>query len=196
MSLPSLTLEKTWFPIVLTWLETYFQTETIIYVVVERTNWACINLLMISVVWDKRALTIYFELLPKLGSSNLDEQKAALSQVLPVFKHYKICGLGDREFCSVKLASWLRERDVYFCLRLPKSHFVEMQTDIWSELNDLGLAPGISFFLKGVKVTKTQGEFSFNVACKWQRKIWLCRTRRRMVYFNQSRNFVRSERCV
>ena len=45
MSLPSLTLETTWFPIVLTWLETYFPTETIIYVVV-RTNWACINLLM------------------------------------------------------------------------------------------------------------------------------------------------------
>jgi hypothetical protein len=35
----------------------------------------------------------------------------------------------------------------------------------------LGLAPGISLFLRGVKVTKTQGFFSFNVACKWKRKI-------------------------
>lgn len=46
-----------------------------------------------------------------------------------------------------------------------------MQTDIWLELKDLGLSPGVSFFLQGVKVTKTQGFFSFNVACKWKRKI-------------------------
>ena len=33
------------------------------------------------------------------------------------------------------------------------------------------VAPGVSFFFQGVKVTKTQGFFSFNVACKWKRKI-------------------------
>jgi len=32
------------------------------------------------------------------------------------------------------------------------------------------LSPGISFFLKGVKVTKQKGEVSYNVACKWKRK--------------------------
>ncbi|AUB44145.1 IS4 transposase (plasmid) [Nostoc flagelliforme CCNUN1] len=46
-----------------------------------------------------------------------------------------------------------------------------MQADVWLELNDLGLAPGISFFVKGVKVTKIKGFVSFNVACKWKRKI-------------------------
>jgi hypothetical protein len=30
---------------------------------------------MISVIWDKRAFPIYFELLPKLGSSNISEQR-------------------------------------------------------------------------------------------------------------------------
>jgi len=39
------------------------------------------------------------------------------------------------------------------------------------ELSSLGLTPGVSFFIKGVKVTKTQGFISFNVAGKWQRKI-------------------------
>lgn len=126
---------------------------------------------MISVVWEQRAFPVYFELLPKFGSSNFDEQKAALSQVLPLFSNYKSCVLGDREFCSVSLASWLRESHVYFCLRLKKSHFVEMQTDVWLELNDLGLSPGISIFLKGVKVTKIKGFVKFNVACKWKRKI-------------------------
>lgn len=171
LSLPNLTIEKIWFPIVTVGLEIYFPSNQIIYVVIDRTNWGCINLLMISIVWDKRAFPVYFELLPKLGSSNINEQKAALSQVIPVFKNYQVCLLGDREFCSVKLANWLSEQSLYFCLRLKKSEFVQVKTEIWVELNNLGLTPGVSFFLQGVKVTKMKGFISFNVACKWQRKI-------------------------
>jgi hypothetical protein len=171
LSLPNLSIEKVWFPIVTTWLSTYFEPEKIIYVVMDRTSWSRINLFMVSVVWDKRAFPIYFALLPKLGSSNFDEQTRILCQAFPLFQDYKICVLGDREFCSVNLANWLRERNVYFCLRLKKNHFVELEQDIWLELQQVGLSPGISLFLKGVKVTKTQGFFSFNVACKWKRKI-------------------------
>ena len=35
----------------------------------------------------------------------------------------------------------------------------------------MGLTPGVSFFLKGIKVTKTGGFLGFNVAGKWKRKI-------------------------
>ena len=56
-------------------------------------------------------------------------------------------------------------------LRLKKNEFVEYQKNVWLELNDLGLVPGVSFFLKGVKVTKTGGFLGFNVAGKWKRKI-------------------------
>lgn len=154
LSSPSLTIAKIWLPIVTAWLATYFTDREIVYVVIDRTNWACVNLLMISVVWDKRALTVYFELLPKLGSSNLDEQKAALSKSFPIFANYKVCVLGDREFCSVKLATWLQEQGACFCLRLKKNEYIEIKNAIWSELNNLGLAPGVSFFLAGVKVTK------------------------------------------
>ncbi len=171
LSSPSLTIAKIWLPIVTTWLDTYFFSGEIVYVVIDRTNWARVNLLMISVVWDKRAFPVYFALLPKLGSSNLDEQKAALSKSLPILTNYKVCVLGDREFCSVKLASWLREQGVYFCLRLKKNEFIEVRNEIWSELNNLGLSPGVSFFLPGVKVTKHKGSSGFNVAGKWQRKL-------------------------
>jgi hypothetical protein len=58
-----------------------------------------------------------------------------------------------------------------FCLRLKKNEFIEIKHDIWKELNNLGLSPGISFFLQGVKVTKQKGFIGFNVACKWKRKI-------------------------
>ena len=171
LSLPSLKIDKLWFPIVTSWLKTHFTCEQIIYVVIDRTNWAGVNLFVISVVWDKRAFPIYFELLRKLGSSNVHEQRTTISKVLPLFDNYKICVLGDREFCSVKLANWLGEQNVYFCLRLKKNEFVEVKTEIWLELNNLGLSPGVSFFLKGVQVTKQKGFVSFNVACKWKRKI-------------------------
>jgi len=82
-----------------------------------------------------------------------------------------MCVLGDREFCSVKLASWLSERGISFCLRLKKSNFVEREAGIWTELSEVGLREGISIFLEGVKVTKTKNINSFNVACKWKRKV-------------------------
>lgn len=171
LSAANFTIEKIWFPIVTSWLETYFTSEDIIYVVIDRTNWKRINLLMISVVWDKRAFPVYFELLSKLGSSNIHEQKAALSQILPVFNKYKICLLGDREFCSIKLANWLREQNVRFCLRLKKNEFIEVEAGFWVELNNLGLLPGVSIFIQAVKITKLKGFAKFNVAAKWQRKI-------------------------
>lgn len=171
LSLPYLTVEKILFPIVISFLESYLEPVKIIYIAIDRTNWGCINLFVTSIIWDKRAFPIYFELLPKLGSSNFDEQKVHLSKIILLFNNYKICVLGDREFCSVKLAKWLSEQSLYFCLRLKKNEFVEVQKDIWVELNELGLTPGTSMFIQGAKVTKAKGFTSFNVACKWKRKI-------------------------
>jgi len=31
------------------------------------------------------------------------------------------------EFCSVDLANWLREQDVYFCLGLKRNHCIETE---------------------------------------------------------------------
>lgn len=71
----------------------------------------------------------------------------------------------------MKLGNWLREQDVYFCLRLKKNEFIEVEKDIWLELKNLGLSPGNSGFLKKVKVTKTKGFANFDIAGKWKRKI-------------------------
>ena len=71
----------------------------------------------------------------------------------------------------MKLANWLSEKKISFCLRLKKTNFVEKETGIWVELNELGLLEGISIFLEGVKVTKTKNIKGFNVACKWKRKV-------------------------
>ncbi len=134
LSLPYLTVEKIWFPIVLSFLEAYFEHEKIIYIAIDRTNWGRINLFVTSIIWDKRAFPIYFELLPKLGSSSFDEQKAHLSKTIPLFNDYKMCVLGDREFCSVHLAKWLSEQSLYFCLRLKKNEFIELKKIFGSNL--------------------------------------------------------------
>lgn len=170
LSLNYINIEELWFPIIKSWLEIYFPLNEVIYVVIDRTNWGCINLLMISVVWDKRSIPIYFELLSKLGSSNFDEQKVVFNKALPLFKHYKTVVLADREFCSVKLANWLTEQKVYFCLRIKKDAFIKIESEIWLQLKDSGLSPGVSFFYQGVKYTKATRFICFNVAGKWKRK--------------------------
>ncbi|MBD2506605.1 IS4 family transposase [Nostoc muscorum FACHB-395] len=170
LSLNYINVEEIWFPIVKSWLEIYFPLTEVVYVVIDRTNWGCINLLMISVVWDKRSIPIYFELLDKLGSSNFDEQKVVFNKALPLFKNYKTVVLGDREFCSLKLANWLTEQKVYFCLRINIDAFIEIEPEIWLQLKDSGLSPGVSFFYQGVKYTKSTGFISFNLAGKWKRK--------------------------
>ena len=114
ISLPSINIKKLWFPIIKSWLEQDFAPNQVIYLVIDRTRWARVNLFMVSLVYEQRSIPIYFQLLNKLGSSNECEQTEILSSVLPLFVKYKVCLLGDREFCSAKLANWLRESGVCF----------------------------------------------------------------------------------
>lgn len=172
LSLPQLTLENVWFPILQAWLKADFPPQKVLYLAIDRTKWGGINLLMVSLIWDKRALPIYWQLLPKQGNSNFEKQTKAFNQILCLFKDYKVVVLGDREFCSVKLGNWLLEQKVYFCLRLKQNEFVQLEDEIWLQLSSLGLSPGMSFYLNGVRVTKQKGFTKLNVACKWKRKYW------------------------
>ena len=169
-SLPALNLETIWFPILSKLLSLFFDEQQVVEVIIDRTKWDCINLLMVSCHYNNRAIPIYFELLNKNGSSNLAEQKQVLYKVLDLLNNYKVVVLGDREFCNVDLASWLSSINVYFCLRLRKNEYIEISSDVWKKLRDVGLAPGMSLYFKGVKITKTKGFQGANIACKWKRK--------------------------
>ena len=170
LKLPQLSINHIWFPLVTYWLETYCPVSTVLYVAIDRTQWGRVNLMMVSLIWDKRAIPLYWVFLPKIGASNLSEQKTALLPVFPLLKGYKTVVLADREFCSVELGNWLREQRVYFCLRLKQNEFVQVEGGIWLHLSAVGLLPGVSLYFQGVKVTKSKGIGGFNVACKWQRK--------------------------
>ena len=128
-----------------------------IYIAIDRTSWGAINILMVSLIYDKRARPIYWEILDKKGSSNLEEQQRVLGKILTVLSGHKIVVLGDREFCSVSLGKWLQEKSLYFCLRQKQSKNVKTKEGIDQEMRELGLSPGTQLFFQDVNITKEQG---------------------------------------
>lgn len=171
LSLEQFNIKSLWFPILITWIKQEWNFREIIYLVIDRSQWRTINLLMVSIVYQQRAIPVYFTLLDKKGNSNLAQQQQVLLPVLELLEDYKITLLGDREFCGVELGRWLlEEQKVNFSLRLKKNEYVELEEHIWFQLSDLGLTPGMSCYYQGVRVTKTKGFGGFNLAAKWQRK--------------------------
>jgi hypothetical protein len=171
LSLPQFNIKTLWFPILFSWVKEEWNSGEAIYLVIDRSQWRAINLLMVSLIYDQRSIPVYFTLLEKKGNSNLEQQKQVLFPALKLLKDYKITVLGDREFCGVELAKWLSsEQQAYISLRLKKNEYVELEERIWFQLSDLGLAPGISLYYQGIKVTKTKGFSGFNLAAKWKRK--------------------------
>jgi hypothetical protein len=170
LDIPQLTIALIWFPLISYWLTTYCSVGQTLSIAIDRSQWGCINLFTIALLWQRRAIPLYWCVLPKLGNSNLSEQTLALQQVLPLLKEYKVMVLGDREFCSVDLGSWLKTMGVSFCLRLKKNHCLETENLIWERLDQLGVVPGTSLYFQGVRVRKTQPVAGFDIACKWKRK--------------------------
>lgn len=152
------------------WLSKQYPQGSQLYVVIDRTSWGVINLLMVSVVWQHRAIPIWCEALCKKGSSNYDEQTAVLSNVIRHLSGYRLVILGDREFCSVKLGQWLGQQKVYFCLRLKRNTEVALAQQFTQQLQQFGLTPGQKLFLNDVRVTQAKGFGTFNVAAKWKRR--------------------------
>jgi hypothetical protein len=167
--LPQISFKTLWFPILLAWVQQNYTGQEWLYLSIDRTSWGQVNLLIISLIVDKRAIPIYGQLLEKLGSSNLVEQQRVILPALELFKDYRVMVLGDREFCSVKLGNWLKEKRTNYCLRLKRDEYIEREEGLWLELQQLGLKPGHHLFLEGVRVTKLKGAKPFNVAAKWQR---------------------------
>ncbi len=52
-----------------------FTIKGLVYMARDQTSFGAINILMVSLIYDKRAIPIYGEILDKKGSSNLEEQQ-------------------------------------------------------------------------------------------------------------------------
>ena len=83
LSLEQFNIKKLWFPILITWIKQEYNLQEVLYLVIDRSQWKVINLLMVSIVYKQRAIPVYFTLLSKKGNSNLAQQQQVL---LPVFE--------------------------------------------------------------------------------------------------------------
>jgi hypothetical protein len=168
-SSPQLSIDRLWLPLVSCLLSHCFREGKTLYLALDRTQWQGVNVLMVSVIYRGRALPLYWQFLSHSGSSGLAQQQAVLRPILARLKPYQVVVLGDREFCSVHLAQWLRQEQLSFCLRLRCNEYVQDSDGSAQQLQDLELKPGQSQFFQQVKVTKQASLGLFNVACYWKR---------------------------
>ena len=47
------------------------QTNSTVYIAIDRTTWGDVNLLIVSFIWRKRAIPLYWQRLEQLGNSSL-----------------------------------------------------------------------------------------------------------------------------
>ena len=146
LKLSCLDLKNLWFSIVQELIKTKFSRSQSLKLNIDRTQWRDKNVFVISLIWDKRAIALYWELWDKKGSSNIDEQVSLITPILNFLKDYKLIVLGDREFGSVKLASWLSEQEVKFVFRVKQERYIQQESADYTHLSELGLLPGTRFF--------------------------------------------------
>ena len=167
--LSSLSLPLFWFPIIKFIVEQEFELGKCLTLVLDRTQWKDNNIFMISVIWRKRALPIYWIILEKKGSSNVREQIALIRPVLKLFSHYQVVILGDREFHGVELSYWLKQKNkqaknsIYFALREKNNIHLKTSKNKSEKLKNLKLVPGVKVLHKNVQITKQKGFGRFNL---------------------------------
>jgi len=146
--LPQLSIKALWFPLLKRWVkDCQLKQGKRLTFGIDRTQWREQNIFVISLIEDRRAIPVYWLLLPKRGWSNLREQKALICPILQVFKGDRILLLGEREFHSIKLANWLHTKSINFVLRQKCATYIYQENQSCQRLNTLGLEPGVSLFL-------------------------------------------------
>ncbi|WP_333072158.1 MULTISPECIES: hypothetical protein [unclassified Microcoleus] len=60
LDLPILTISLIWFPLITYWLTTYCPIGTRLSIAIDRSQWGCINLFMVSLIWERRAIPLYW----------------------------------------------------------------------------------------------------------------------------------------
>ena len=119
--------EKIWWGIWIELMTGYWKKKELIILAIDRTSWRKYNLLVVSWIIQGRAIPINWQLLDKLGSSNLDDQQSVIYPITCLLPDYSFVLLGDREFCSKHLATWLLEIGWGYCLRLKKTTYVQLE---------------------------------------------------------------------
>ena len=168
--LKKLSVTLIWLPIIKAVLDNSLARGSKIVIVLDRTQWKNNNLLMVSVVWKKRALPVYWNFLDKKGSTNINEKIAILKPVIKLLKHFQIVVIGDREFGCVQFAYWLKRQKIRFALRVKQGTNIRKRGGKYQTMDELGLKPGLKIFYSHINYTKKKGFGEFNLAAYWKRK--------------------------
>ncbi len=91
LKLPALNIEKLWFPLIKYILRTQFNRQKELIVAIDRTQWRDRNIFFICLIWQQRALPLYWQILPKKGCSNIPEQKKIIRAIFPLVKNINSC---------------------------------------------------------------------------------------------------------
>ena len=78
LDLPSLTIHAILFPLIGYWLTMYCGVGTRLSIAINRSQWGRVNLFMVRYICERRAIPLYWSLLPKLGNSSFEEQTTNL----------------------------------------------------------------------------------------------------------------------
>ncbi len=157
LNLDVLSVVLLWFPMIEEIITRQIQPETQLVIVLDRTQWKANNVLMVSVVYRKRALPIFWVLLEKDGSSNLAEQQKVLRPVIRLLKKYKLVIIGDREFHSVELASWLQGQSISFVFRQKQKTTFREKRQKFQPLSSIPIYPGIRIFYTNINRNRSRG---------------------------------------
>jgi hypothetical protein len=170
LNLDALSVVLLWFPLIEEMLKRHFKPGAQLVIALDRTQWKENNVLMVSAIYKKRALPIFWVLLEKDGSSNLAEQQKALRPAIRLLKKYKLVLVGDREFHSIELASWLQQENVSFVLSQKKDTTFRQKRRDFQPLSSIAIHPGIRQFYTNINLTQKPGFSRFNLAVYWKRK--------------------------
>jgi hypothetical protein len=186
LKLPHFCVKLLWFPIIKHIVKQQFQDSAMnraqrrhqkklthhgyLLLAVDRTQWHNRNLFVVSLIWGKHALPVYWDCLEKKGNSNFAKQESLLAPVLSLLKPYSIVVLGDREFHSPKLGEWLESGGMKFALRQKKSTYIQENGQNYSALKNIEIKPGTAHFFRGINCTIEHKIGSFNLGVTWKRK--------------------------
>lgn len=144
-------------------------SKQVLYLAIDRTQWADNNVFVVAAILNKRALPIYWMMLNKKGCSNLEEQQQLIRPVLALLSNYQIVLLGDREFRGVHLAAWLTQLKVKYVFRIKGDTCIDDKDGNICFVNQLKITPGVRYFYQD-KLTKYKGFGYSNLAIYWKRK--------------------------
>ena len=170
LNLNRLSVVLLWFPLIQQIINRHIAKEKQLIVALDRTQWKEKNILMVSAIYQKRALPIFWMVLEKKGASDLREQQIVLRPVIKLFKAHKLVVIGDREFHSIELAQWLHRQKVKFVFRQKKDTTFQQNRQKFKSLSQVEIYPGMKQFLTNITLTQKKGFGRFNLAIYWKRK--------------------------